>query len=287
VVLSAGAIGSPHILQLSGIGPGEALQDQGVDVVHDLPGVGENLQDHLQARLVHEVNVPTLNDEVNNFVRRMGIGLQYILNRSGPMSMGASQVGLFTRVEPGAEAPDIQFHVQPLSSQSPGHGLDPFSAFTSSVTQLRPESRGSVRLASKDPAAHPTIVANYLSQEADRRLTVAGVRLARQIAEAPALRDLIVTEREPGGAAETDDEVLDWVRARATTIYHPVGTCKMGPDPMAVVDARLRVHGVGGLRVADASIMPTLVSGNTNAPAIMIGEKAADLIQADAQAAAA
>jgi len=286
-VLSAGAIGSPQILQLSGIGPGDVLTAQGIAPVLDLPGVGANLQDHLQARLVHEVTEPTLNDEVNSFLGRLRIGAEFVLRRRGPMTMGASQVGAFTRTRPEIATPDIQFHIQPLSSQAPGHGLDRFSAFTTSVCQLRPESRGHVRIVSPDPRAHPEILANYLATATDRQTMIEGVRIGRRIAAAPPLAEIVRTEREPGPAAATDGALLDWIRARATTIYHPAGTCRMGTDDMSVVDERLRLRGLGGLRVADASIMPTITSGNTNAPAIMIGEKAAAMIRADARARAA
>ena len=284
VVLSAGAIGSPQLLQLSGIGPAELLSAHGIAPVVELPGVGENLQDHLQARAIYEVDAPTLNDEVASLVGRMRIGLDFILRRRGPLTMGASQVGAFTRTRPECATPDVQFHIQPLSSVSPGHGLDPFSAVTFSVCQLRPESRGHVRIVSPEPNEHPEILANYLAAEADRRTVVAGVRIGRRIAEAAPLGEIVRREREPGPEAQSDDEILDWVCNRATTIYHPVGTCRMGQDGMAVVDARLRVRGVEGLRVADASIMPTIVSGNTNAPAIMIGEKAAAMIREDGRA---
>ena len=240
--------------------------------------MGGNLQDHLQARAVFLTSEPTLNDEVNSLAGRIRIGLEFLLARRGPMTMGASQVGAFLRSSPEVATPDIQFHVQPLSSDDPGHGLHPFSAFTASVCQLRPESRGHVRIASADCHAHPEICPNYLATETDRRTVVAGVRIARRIAAEPPLSDVVIDEREPGAAVWADDEILEWVRNRATTIYHPVGTCRMGADESAVVDARLRVRGVTGLRVADASIMPTITSGNTNAPAIMIGEKAAAMI---------
>ncbi len=284
VVLSAGAIGSPQILQLSGVGPAGLLAGHGIAPVLDLPGVGENLQDHLQARAVYEVATRTLNDEVNSLSGRILIGLDFLLRRRGPLTMGASQVGAFTRTRPEVATPDIQFHIQPLSSATPGRGLDPFPAVTFSVCQLRPESRGHVRIVSPDPHAHPEILANYLATETDRQTLVAGVRIGRRIAGAPPLAEIVSCEREPGPDARTDDDILDWVRARATTIYHPCGTCRMGRDRMAVVDARLRVRGIGGLRVADASIMPTITSGNTNAPAIMIGEKAAALIREEGRA---
>ena len=283
VILAAGAIGSPQILQLSGIGPGALLQEHGIAVACDLPGVGENLQDHLQARAVYQVTEPTLNDEVNSLFGQMKIGVEFLLRRAGPMTMGASQVGAFAKTRPDLETPDIQFHIQPLSSQSPGHGLDRFSAFTSSVCQLRPESRGSVRIVSSDPRKHPEIVANYLATDRDRQVSVEGVRVGRRIAAASPLAEIVTAEREPGPAAQSDDEILAWIRDRATTIYHPAGTCKMGQDKTAVVDERLQVRGISGLRVADASIMPTIVSGNTNAPAIMIGEKLADMVSEDAR----
>ncbi len=283
VVLSAGAIGSPQILQISGVGPGPLLSAQGIGVVRDLPGVGGNLQDHLQARAVYKVTEPTLNDEVNSIIGRMRIGMDFVFRRRGPMTMGASQVGAFTRTRPDCATPDIQFHIQPLSSQSPGHGLDPFSAFTISVCQLRPESRGHVHINSPDPHVHPEIFANYLATETDRRTMVEGVQIGRRIAAAAPLAPILKCELEPGPEAVSDEDILNWIRDRATTIYHPTGTCKMGQDDMAVVDERLRVRGIDGLRVADASIMPTITSGNTNAPAIMIGEKAARMIAEDAR----
>lgn len=284
VVLAAGAIGSPQIMQLSGIGPGNVLTAQGIAPICDLPGVGSNLQDHLQARAVYEVTEPTLNDEVNSVIGRMRIGMDFVFRRRGPMTMGASQVGAFARTRLDCATPDIQFHIQPLSSQTPGHGLDRFSAFTASVCQLRPESRGHVRITSPNPRAHPEILANYLATETDRRTMIEGVRIGRRIAEAAPLAPILKGELEPGPQAVDDDDILRWIRERATTIYHPAGTCRMGQDDMAVVDERLRVRGVEGLRVADASIMPTITSGNTNAPAIMIGEKAAMMIRDDAWA---
>ena len=284
IVLAAGAIGSPQLLQLSGVGAGALLRAHGIDPVRDLPGVGGNLQDHLQARAVYEVTVPTLNDEVNSLFGRMKIGMDFVFHRRGPMTMGASQVGAFTRTRPDCATPDIQFHIQPLSSQAPGHGLDRFSAFTISVCQLRPESRGHVHIVSPDPRANPEIIANYLATETDRQTMIEGVRIGRRIAEAAPLAPVLKGELEPGPRAASDDDILHWIRARATTIYHPTGTCRMGQDNMAVVDERLRVRGIEGLRVADASIMPTITSGNTNAPAIMIGEKAAVMIREDAQA---
>ncbi len=281
MVLCAGAIGSPQILQVSGIGPGALLQSLEIPVRHDLPGVGENLQDHLQIRMIYEVNVPTLNDEINNFFRRMLIGIQYVLFRKGAMAMGASQVCIFAKTRPEMATPDIQFHFQPLSADKPGIEMHPFSGITSSVCQLRPESRGSIRIKSPDPHAHPAIRPDYLSTPLDQETAVAAMRMSRAIADSKAMSPFIVKERVPGAVAKTDEELLDAARAISQTIYHPTSTCKMGKDPMAVVDDRLRVHGVKGLRIADASIMPTIVSGNTNAPTIMIGEKASDMILED------
>lgn len=282
VVLSAGAIGSPQILQLSGIGPGPLLQSVEIPVRHELKGVGENLQDHLQIRMIYEVNVPTLNDEINNVFRRMVIGLQYVLARRGAMAMGASQVCIFCRTNPDLDEPDIQFHFQPLSADKPGIEMHPFSGITMSVCQLRPESRGRIVITSPDPHVYPEIHPNYLSTRLDQETAVAGMRTSRRLTETEALSPFIVEERVPGPRAKTDAELLDMARNISQTIYHPTSTCKMGTDPMAVVDDRLRVHGVDRLRVVDASIMPTIVSGNTNAPTIMIAEKASDMILQDA-----
>ena len=279
VILSAGAIGSPQILELSGIGQGGVLQQAGVEVRHELQGVGENLQDHLQIRLVYEVNVRTLNDAINSLWHRMGIGIQYALARKGPMSLGASQVCVFAKSMQGLETPDIQFHFQPLSADKPGIEMHPFSGITSSVCQLRPESRGHIHIASPDAHTYPKIVPNYLSAPADQMCAVRAIRFARAMTETDALAPFIVREHVPEGDPQSDDEVLEAARNISQTIYHPTSTCKMGSDPMAVVDDQLRVHGIANLRVADASIMPTITSGNTNAPTIMIGERAADLIR--------
>ena len=281
VVLASGAIGSPQILQLSGIGPGERLQELGIPVVHDVPGVGENLQDHLQVRAVYKCTLPTLNDEVNHPWRKMMIGLQYIATRRGPMSMGASQVCAFAKTRPELETPDVQFHIQPLSADKPGEGLHRYSAFTSSVCQLRPESRGRILLKSPSSHDYPAIHPNYLATITDRQAVVAGMKLARRISETQALSPYIEQELLPGRDIATDEELLAHAREVGQTIYHPVGTCKMGQDPLAVVDERLRVRGVERLRVVDASIMPTIVSGNTNAPTIMIGEKASEMLLKD------
>ncbi|MCY3874725.1 MAG: GMC family oxidoreductase N-terminal domain-containing protein [Rhodobacteraceae bacterium] len=285
VVLSAGSIGSPQILMLSGIGDGAELAEHGISVHTELAGVGKNLQDHLQARPVYRTNLPTINTEIDNPVKQALIGMRYVLTRRGPMTMAASLGTGFLKTRPELETPDIQFHVQPFSADSPGQMVHPFSAFTASVLQLRPESTGRICLRSANPEDSPAIHPNYLATETDQRIIVEGIRIARRIARHEPLKSHITEEYSPGSEIGDDDDagLLDWARETATTIYHPTGTCKMGPDgdAMAVVDERLRVHGVRGLRVADASIMPRIVSGNTNAPAIMIGEKASDLILED------
>jgi choline dehydrogenase len=282
VILCAGAIGSPQILQCSGVGPRALLQEVGVPLVHHLPGVGQNLQDHLQIRLVFKTRLKTLNDEVNSLLKKLWIGMQYAFSRSGPLTLAASQVTVFTRSNPTVDRPDIQFHMQPLSADKPGEGAHPFSAFTSSVCQLRPYSRGHVSIRSADARQYPGIYPNYLSDPRDRAVAVDAIRVARRIAAAPSLAAHIISEFVPGPEYQTDEQLLDAARRFSQSIYHPSGTCKMGRDDMAVVDHRLRVHGITGLRVVDASIMPEIVSGNTNAPTIMIAEKAADMIIEDA-----
>ena len=292
IVLCGGAINSPQLLQLSGVGPAGRLRDHGIAVVRDLTGVGANLQDHLQVKNVYRCTRPiTVNDDTRNLHRRVAIALRFALFRRGPMTISAGQVGVFARTRPELETPDVQFHLLPLSTDKPltgahggGLGLHAFSGFTASVCQLRPESRGTVLIKSPDPVAAPAIWPNYLAAEIDRRTLVDGMKLARRIARQPALAPYIAAEHQPGAAVVGDDALLAYVRETGGTIFHPVGTCKMGSDERAVVDQRLRVRGVEGLRVADCAIMPTLVSGNTNAPAIMIGEKAADMIRADARA---
>lgn len=281
VILAAGAIGSPQILQNSGVGPADVLRRAGVRVRHELAGVGQNLKDHLQVRLVFKTRERTLNDEVNNPLRKAWIGLQYALWRTGPLTLAASQVAIFTRSRPDVERPDIQFHMQPLSADKPGEGAHRFSAFTASVCQLRPHSNGSVEIRSAHPLQYPAIQPNYLSDERDHAVVVGGIKVARRIAEAPSLAPHIVSEFVPGARYQTDAELLDAARRHSQSIYHPACTCRMGRDALAVVDDRLRVHGLGRLRVVDASVMPELVSGNTNAPVIMIAEKAADMIRAD------
>ena len=281
VVLCAGAIGSPQLLQLSGLGPPALLARFGIALTHELPGVGQNLQDHLQVRLVYKTSRRTLNDEVNSPAKRLMVGMRYLLTRTGPLTLAASQVAIFTRSNPSVSRPDIQFHFQPLSADRPGDGAHKFSAFTASVCQLRPRSRGAVEITTADPLAPPAIRPNYLSDERDCRVAVDAIKLARRIAAAPALAGRIIDEYVPGRRYASDAELLQAARQHSQTIYHPAGTCKMGQDDMAVVDERLRVRGMDNLRVADASIMPELVSGNTNAPTIMIAEKAADMLLGD------
>jgi choline dehydrogenase len=289
VLLAAGALQSPQLLQLSGIGPKALLGRHGIGVVHDLPGVGENLQDHLQIRLIYECTRPiTTNDELNSLLGKLKIGLQWLLLRTGPLAIGINQAGCFMHALRDADGravaatPDIQFHVATLSAEMAGGTVHPFSGFTLSVCQLRPESRGHVRIRSADPFEAPEMQPNYLSTELDRRTTVAAVKAARAIAAAPALRRYVKREFKPGPETATDADVLEFCRNHGATIFHPSGTCKMGSDALAVVDARLRVHGVDRLRVVDCSMMPTLVSGNTNAAAVMIAEKAVEMIRDDA-----
>ena len=283
VLLSAGAIQSPQLLQLSGIGPAELLQGHGIEVAHHLPGVGENLQDHLQMRLSYECARPvTTNDQLNSWLGRVKIGLQWLLLRSGPLAVGINQGGCFMRALPESDRPDIQFHVATLSADMAGGKVHPYSGFTLSVCQLRPESRGHIRIRSTDPLEPPEMLANYLSTELDQRTAVAAVKAARAIAQAPAMQAYVKREVKPGPQDSSDEALLAFCRNNGATIFHPSGTCKMGHDPLAVVDTRLRVHGVQGLRVVDCSAMPTLVSGNTNAPAIMMAEKAVDMIRQDA-----
>jgi choline dehydrogenase len=284
VIISGGAINSPQVLMLSGIGDADQLKENGIDPLVDLPGVGKNLQDHLQARLVFKCNEPTLNDEVRSLFNQARIALKWAMFRAGPMTMAASLGTGFLKTREDIETPDIQFHVQPWSADSPGEGVHPFSAFTMSVCQLRPESRGEIKLSGPDPRTHVKIHPNYLSTETDCRTIVAGVNVARTIGRHAPLDSKISEEFRPTSDLSMDDydATLDWARNNSVSIYHPTGTCKMGDDDMAVVDSRLRVRGVEGLRVADCSIMPEIVSGNTNAPAIMIGEKCSDLVLEDA-----
>lgn len=284
VILSGGAIGSPQVLQVSGIGPGELLNRLGIPVIRDVPGVGKNLQDHLQIRMVYKVNVPTLNDKINSVFGRMLIGMEYMFRRSGPMAIGASQVCVFAKTSPNIDAPDIQYHFQQLSADKPGIKMHPFSGITASVCQLRPQSVGRIEIKSPNVVNYPAIHPNYLSAAVDQDTTIAAMHFTRKLMGTKILEPFIVEEMAPGPKAQTDEQLLDSARNISQTIYHPVGTCKMGSDLDSVVDNRLRVIGFKGLRVVDASIMPTITSGNTNAPVIMIAEKAADLICEDAKA---
>jgi len=288
---------------LSGIGNPQKLAAHNIDVVKDLPGVGENLQDHLQIRSIYKVNKPiTINDEMRNPFKKLWMALEYALFRRGPLTMAASQVAIFAnsnellnspesddsfelinkqKLKKKESRPDIQYHLQPMSADKPADGTHSFSAFTASVCQLRPSSRGFIELRSNKATDKVAIYPNYLATNDDQQVAINAVKLTRKIVDAPALKPLIASEHEPGEECQSDEEILNYVRNRATTIYHPSGTCKMGNDSMSVVDERLRVHGVLGLRVVDCSIMPELVSGNTNAAAIMIAEKAADMIIED------
>ncbi len=282
VVLAAGAIGSPQLMQVSGIGPGALLQQHGIAVRHELAGVGENLQDHLQIRMVYKVqNVRTLNERANRLVHRAGMGLQYMLFRRGPLTMAPSQLGAFAKSDAARDTADLQYHIQPLSLDKFGQPLHDFPAFTASVCHLRPSSRGWVRIKAADPRQHPSIKPNYLSDPADRHVAAAAMRLTRRICAAQALARYAPEEYRPGMHVQSDEDLARAAGDIGTTIFHPVGTCKMGQDALSVVDDRLRVRGLAGLRVADASIMPTITSGNTNSPTIMIAEKAADMIKED------
>ncbi|WP_332875891.1 GMC family oxidoreductase [Massilia sp. S19_KUP03_FR1] len=280
-LLCAGAIGSPQILQLSGIGPAALLAEHGIAPLVDAPGVGENLQDHLQLRMVYKIKgAKTLNTSAANWYGKMMIGLEYALRQSGPMSMAPSQLGAFAKSDPGQSTPNLQYHVQPLSLEKFGDPLHAFPAFTASVCNLRPTSRGHVRIASNDSYAAPKITPNYLSTALDRHTAADAIRITRAIVAAPALARYQPEEFKPGASYQTEEELTQAAGTIGTTIFHPVGTCKMGAlhDPMAVVDSQLKVRGVAGLRVVDASIMPNITSGNTNSPTVMIAEKAAQMI---------
>jgi choline dehydrogenase-like flavoprotein len=284
VILAAGAIGSPQILQLSGIGPGAVLQPLGIEVAHDLRGVGENLQDHLQIRCAYKVSgVKTMNERYQSLAQRAGFAAQYVLTRRGPMTMAPSQLGAFVKSDAARETPNLQYHIQPLTLPKFGEPLDPFPAFTASVANIRPTSRGSVRIMSPDPAAHPEIRPNYLSTAEDRHVAAEAIRVTRNIVSMPALARYRPQEFRPGLEFQTEEELAKAAGDISTTIFHPVGTAKMGSDETAVVDPRLCVRGLDGLRVADASVMPTITSGNTNAPTLMIAEKAAAMVLEDAR----
>ena len=281
VILSAGAIGSVQILERSGIGAAAHLNKLGIPVLADLPGVGENLQDHLQLRMVYKVNgIKTLNTKANSLFGKLMIGLEYLLKRSGPMSMAPSQLGAFAYSSSEQKSANVEYHVQPLSLERFGEDLHSFNAFTASVCNLRPTSRGSVHIASTDPEAPPIINPNYLSTDEDRKVAAESLRLTRKIVEQAALAPYSPEEYKPGKQYQSDDELVKAAGDIGTTIFHPVGTCKMGraDDPMAVLDSELRVRGIGHLRVVDASAMPTITSGNTAAPTMMIAQRAAELL---------
>jgi choline dehydrogenase len=284
IVLSAGAVATPAILERSGIGDGARVKALGVVPVHHAPGVGENLQDHLQLRLIYKVSgVKTMNSEYRSILKRVGMGLQYALFRQGPLTMAPSHLGAFTSSSPDYETPNLEYHIQPLSLDKFGDPLHEFDAFTISVANLRPESRGSIHARSSDPEDPPRIETNYLSAEVDRRVAVDSLRLSRRIVEAPALQRYRPEEFLPGAQIQSDTDLARAAGDIGTTIFHPVGTVKMGidSDPMAVLDEQLRLRGVEGLRVVDASVMPAITSGNTNSPTMMIAEKAAAMILAE------
>ena len=286
IVLAAGAIGTPQLLELSGIGNAGRIAGLGIDPVHHLPGVGENLQDHLQIRPIYKVsNTATMNVEYQSLLKRAKMGLDYALFRRGPLTMAPSQLGLFTRSSPDFATANLQFHIQPLSLDKFGEPMHPFGAITLSVCNLRPTSRGSVHVTSAEPAAHPAISPNYLATDADRRVAVDALRLARRLSKAKALAPYSPEEFRPGEGVTRDEDLLRAAGDLGTTIFHPVGTARMGnqDDPMAVVDERLRLRGIAGLRVADASVMPRITSGNTNSPTMMIAEKAACMMREDAR----
>ena len=285
VILAGGAFNSPQLLQLSGLGPAKILRDLGIAVAADMPGVGADLQDHLQVRMQLRCTEPiTAYDVLNDWRHRCGAGLRYMLQRKGLLSIGAGYAGAFLKTRPELATPDVQFHFLIFSTETAGANVHPFSGFMASVCQLRPESRGFVRIKSNDPAAAPAIQLRYLTSRNDCDTIVAGFKKLRAVMNEPVMRRYIAEERMPGPACVSDADILAYARATGTTVYHPTSTCRMGSDPNAVVDERLRVHGFSGLRVIDASIMPTVVSGNTNAATVMIGEKGADMVLADAAA---
>lgn len=282
IVLAAGAVGSPQLLMLSGIGDPDSLAPHGIETQHVLTGVGKNLQDHLQLRTIHKVTgAKTLNEQSATWLGKTAIAAQYALWRTGPMSMSPSQLGAFAKSDPGLETADLEYHVQPLSLDKFGDPLHTFPAITASVCNLRPQSRGTIGLRSDNWRDPPAIAPNYLSAEADRQTAARAIRLTRRIMAQPALSEYLPQEYLPGPSFETDEELAHAAGDIGTTIFHPVGTARMGEDAGAVVDKRLRVHGIKGLRVVDASIMPTITSGNTNAPVVMIAEKASDMILKD------
>lgn len=285
VILAGGAFNSPQLLQLSGVGPADLLRQHGIDVVADMPGVGADLQDHFQVRLPYRCTERiTMNDTVNSLPHKIAAGVRYLLFRKGMLTIGAGYAGAFLKSGPDVATPDVQLHFIIFSADKIGGKLHPFPGFIVSACQLRPESRGTVRIKSADPAQPPAIQPRYMTAASDRECMVRGVKLVRRIMGQDAIKRYVAEERQPGPACNTDDALLAYIREAGTTIFHPTSTCRMGSDVTAVVDERLRVHGLDGLRVADASIMPTVVSGNTNAACVMIGEKASDMILQDAVA---
>jgi choline dehydrogenase len=286
VILAGGAFNSPQLMQLSGVGPAPLLRQHGIDVIADMPGVGADLQDHFHARAVFRCTQPvSVNDLFTSKLRGLAAGLRYMLRRRGLLAMGAGYVGGFLRTNDAVATPDIQTHIMLFSADTIGGPLHPFSGVTCPVIVLRPESRGTVRIKSADPRQAPAIQPRYLSAAKDRDTMLAGIRALRRIMTAPAMAPFIEAEHEPGAACASDDDLIDYVRRRGSTVYHPTSTCRMGEDATAVVDARLKVRGFDRLRIVDAAVMPALVSGNTNAAVIMIGEKGADMILNDAKSA--
>jgi choline dehydrogenase len=287
LILAGGAFNSPQLLQLSGIGPADLLRQHGIDVIADKPGVGSDLQDHLQVRMQFRCTEPiTANDVINRWRYRYGAGLRYMLTRKGLLSVGAGYAGAFFRTRPDLATPDVQIHFLIFSTETAGATVHPFSGFMASICQLRPDSRGFVRIKSSDPRVPPAIQPRYLCTRTDCDTVVAGLSVLRRVMNQPVMRRLIAEERAPGDKCVTDADLLAYARNTGTTVYHPTSTCRMGPDVNAVVDERLRVRGFEALRVIDASIMPTVVSGNTNAAAVMIGEKGADMVLEDTAASA-
>ncbi len=285
VVLSAGAIGSPQLMQLSGVGPGDLLHGLDIPLVHDLKGVGDDLQDHLQVRMVmRSTRAFTFNDDMRNPLRMALVGLKFALQRRGPLTVSAGYAGAFLKTDPALSLADTQIHFINFSTTKMGDRLHDFSGFTASACQLRPESRGTLKIVSRDPSVQPAIDPNYLATETDRRVTIGGLKVLRDILRQPAITPFVAAEVEPGLECMSDEQLLAYCRASGSTIYHPTCTARMGTDPGAVVDARLRVHGLTGLRVADGSIMPSVLSGNTHAGIVMIAEKAAAMILEDARA---
>ena len=288
VILSGGSINSPQLLQVSGVGPGALLQEHGIAVVHELPGVGENMQDHLGGRVIYRcTNRNTINEISRSRWLQAHAGVQYLFNRRGALMMGAAPIGLFARTRPELASPDVQFQFLAGSSEKSGGLMHDFPGCTAIVIPCRPESRGWLRIRSPDPEQRPAIQPNYLATRADKEVMIAGIRIARRVMQAPAMQPFVTSEFMPGPGVETDEQILDVIRRTAGTTFHPTSTCMMGTHAQSVVDPELRVHGIENLRVIDASVMPTVVSGNTNAAAIMIGEKGADLVLRGARARAA